>query len=137
MSTRQTVIAEKPAQAQLQRFQDLESDIRHCEACSAAQKKAQQVEQLNEYIDLGLEMANQAGYANRTYLQESWLKRLYNTLFETALDMVQPEYWRALCLDYLYQPLFALQHLYRNHPHKEQQIKKLFHEIHITSRYLY
>src|SRR5690606_16017475 len=35
---------------------------------------------LNEYLDLGLEMACTAGQRQLTALQESWLTRLYNTL---------------------------------------------------------
>lgn len=120
---------------QLDRFHQLEGAIRHC-PCEV-QKKAAQEANLNEYIDLGLEMANKAGLANRTQLQESWLKRVYKTLFETTIDLVEPEYWRDLCCEYLYQPLFALKHLYRNHPQGKYRIKNLYKELSVTSRYLY
>lgn len=120
---------------QLDRFHQLESTIRHC-PCEM-QRKSTQEANLNEYIDLGLDMASKAGLANRTQLQESWLKRVYKTLFETTLDLVEPEYWRDLCCEYLYQPLFALKHLYRNHPQGKYRIKNLYKELSVTSRYLY
>lgn len=119
---------------ELNRFQQLENDIRHC-------PKPKQLEQqeacLNEYIDLGLDMATKAGLANRILLQESWLKRVYKTLFETTLDLVEPEYWRNLCNEYLYQPLFALKHLYRNHPQGKVRLKIMCNELSVTSRYLF
>lgn len=119
----------------LDRFQQLETTIRHCP--SQMHKVGTQEANLNEYIDLGLDMANKAGLANRTQLQESWLKRVYKTLFETTLDLVEPEYWRDLCHEYLYQPLFALKHLYRNHPQGKRRIRALYQELSVTSRYLH
>jgi hypothetical protein len=120
---------------QLERFHQLEHVIRHC-SCERKQLAAQEV-QLNEYIDLGLDMANKACLANRIQLQESWLKRVYKTLFETTLDLVEPEYWRELCREYLYQPLFALKYLYRNHPQGKYRIKRLYQELSVTNQYLY
>jgi hypothetical protein len=120
---------------QLDRFHQLESTIRHC-PCQIQQRATQEAN-LNEYIDLGLDMATKAGLANRTQLQESWLKRVYKTLFETTLDLVEPEYWRDLCCEYLYQPLFALKHLYRNHPQGKYRIQALYKELSVTSRYLF
>jgi hypothetical protein len=118
----------------LDRFQQLENDIRHC---PKLKKLEQQEAYLNEYIDLGLDMANKAGLANRIQLQESWLKRVYKTLFETTLDLVEPEYWRNLCCEYLYQPLFALRHLYRNHPQGKYRMRIMCNELSVTSRYLF
>lgn len=121
----------------LDRFQQLEDDIRHCPKLKQGQPFQQQEACLNEYIDLGLDMANKAGIANRIQLQESWLKRVYKTLFETTLDLVEPEYWRNLCCEYLYQPLFALKHLYRNHPQGKHRLRALCNELSVTSRYLF
>lgn len=121
----------------LQRFQQLESDIRHYQQQSRGNRQHMKVEWLNEYIDLGLDMAQQAKSANHIQLQESWLKRVYSTLFETALDLVQPDHWRNLCREYLYQPLFALQHLYRSQPNGERRVRALYHELSVTSRYLF
>jgi hypothetical protein len=118
----------------LNRFQQLENDIRHCPKLNHIE---QQEAFLNEYIDLGLEMANKAGLANRIQLQESWLKRVYKTLFETTLDLVEPEYWRNLCFEYLYQPLFALKHLYRSHPQGKLRLRLMCNELSVTSRYLF
>jgi hypothetical protein len=121
----------------LDRFQQLEDDIRHCPMLQQTQPIQRQEAFLNEYIDLGLEMANKAGLANRIQLQESWLKRVYKTLFETTLDLVEPEYWRNMCCDYLYQPLFALKHLYRNHPQGKYRLRAMCNELSVTSRYLF
>lgn len=118
----------------LDRFQQLENDIRHCPKRNLLE---QQEANLNEYIDLGLDMANKAGLANRVQLQESWLKRVYKTLFETTLDLVEPEHWRNLCSEYLYQPLFALKHLYRNHPKGKYRMRVICNELSVTSRYLF
>lgn len=120
---------------QLERFQQLERAVRHC-SCGKKQLAAQEL-QLNEYIDIGLDLAKKASLANRVQLQESWLKRVYNTLFETTLDLIEPEYWRDLCRDYLYQPLFALKYLYRNHPQGKYKIKRLYQELSVTNHYLF
>jgi hypothetical protein len=118
----------------LNRFQQLENDIRHCPQLNQFE---QQKACLNEYIDLGLDLANKAGLANRIQLQESWLKRVYKTLFETTLDLVEPEYWRNLCCEYLYQPLFALKYLYRNHPQGKIRLRIMCNELSVTSRYMF
>mgnify|MGYP000648669501 CR=1 FL=1 len=118
----------------LQRFQILESNIRHF---SSAEDLKNQEAKLNEYIDLGLDMANKAHLKNRIQLQESWLKRVYKTLFETTIDLVEPESWRQLCREYLYQPLFALKHLYRNHPQGKLRLRAMCSELSVTGRYLF
>jgi|TARA_B110000211_G_C13644627_1_gene363215 hypothetical protein len=119
----------------LDRFHQLENTIRHC--TTELRQVALQKANLNEYIDIGLDMATKAGITNHPQLQESWLKRVYNTLFETTSDMVEPEYWREVCSEYLYQPLFALKHLYRNHPHGKRKIQMLYKELSVTAHYLY
>ena len=117
------------------RFHHLENTIRHCP--SEIKELALHEATLNEYIDLGLDMATKAGKTNQTQLQESWLKRVYKTLFETTIDIVEPEYWRELCSEYLYQPLFALKDLYRNHPQGKRKVQMLYKELSVTARYLY
>jgi hypothetical protein len=62
---------------------------------------------------------------------------LYKIFFQTTLDLVEPEHWRELCREYLYQPLFALKYLYRNHPQGQHRVQKLYQELSVTSRYLY
>jgi len=120
---------------QLDRFHQLENTIRHYP--SERLKISTQEANLNEYIDLGLDMASKAGLANHAQLQESWLKRVYKTLSETTLDLVEPKHWRDMCQEYLYQPLFALKHLYRNHPQGKHRVRDLYRELSVTSRYLY
>lgn len=119
----------------LDRFHQLESTIRHCP--SEKQQVALQEASLNEYIDLGLDMATKAGISNHPQLQESWLKRVYKTLFDTTVDIVEPEYWRELCSEYLYQPLFALKYLYRNHPQAKLKVQILYKELSVTPYHLY
>jgi hypothetical protein len=120
---------------QMNRFHQLEDTVRHCPW--EIQQVTLQEAHLNEYIDLALDMASKAGLFNNTRLQESWLKRIYNTLLETTLDAVEPEHWRKICSEYLYQPLFALKHLYRNHPKSQRKIQTLYQELSVTSHYLY
>ncbi len=132
MTSRRLKQAEK-----LDRFHQLENDIRHCPKLQQLEQLKQHEAYLNEYIDIGLDMANNAGLANRIQLQESWLKRVYKTLFETTLDLVEPEHWRNLCCEYLYQPLFALKHLYNNHPKGQYRMRIICNELSVTSRYLF
>jgi hypothetical protein len=119
----------------INRFHYLEEAVRHCPW--EIQPLALQEAHLNEYIDLALDMAIKAGLLSNTHLQESWLKRVYNTLLATTLDVVEPEHWRKTCSEYLYQPLFALKHLYRNHPKSQRKIQTLYQELSVTSHYLY
>jgi hypothetical protein len=120
---------------QMNRFHHLEDTIRHC-PCEI-QLVALQEAHLNEYIDLALDMASKAGLFNNIQLQESWLKRIYNTLLATTLDLVEPEHWRKICSEYLYQPLFALKHLYQNNAQSQRRIQTLYQELSVTSHYLY
>jgi hypothetical protein len=120
---------------QMNRFHHLEDTVRHC-PCEIQLVALREVH-LNEYIDLALEMASKTGLFNNTHLQESWLKRVYNTLLETTLDVVEPEHWRNICSEYLYQPLFALKHLYRNNSQSQRRIQILYQELSVTSHYLY
>lgn len=93
-------------------------------------------EWLDEYIDLGLELAEYAGQRNLLPLQESWLKRMYNTLRDTAFNLDCHENWRQQCLDFLYQPFFALQHFYRVQPNGRQRIRALFRDLTMITRYI-
>jgi hypothetical protein len=120
---------------QMNRFHQLEDTIRHC-PCDIQQVTLQEAH-LNEYIDLALDMASKAGLFNNTRLQESWLKRVYNTLLATTLDGVEPEHWRKICFEYLYQPLFALKHLYLNNSQSQRRIQTLYQELSVASHYLY
>ena len=89
---------------------------------------------LNEYLDLGLEMACVASERQLQPLQESWLNRLYNTLRDAAVNPAAGSHWRHLCLDYLYQPFFVLSHLYRQQPGRSFRLRSLLHEFAMLSR---
>ncbi|MCA6061225.1 MULTISPECIES: hypothetical protein [Oceanospirillaceae] len=93
-------------------------------------------EWLNEYLDLGLELACRAGERQLQPLQESWLTRLYNTLRDATFNSQAASCWRCQCLDYLYQPFFALQHLYRSQPERRNHLSAIVHEFSLASRYL-
>lgn len=93
-------------------------------------------EWLNEYLDLGLELACRAGERHLQPLQESWLTRLYNTLRDAAFNTAASNHWRRQCLDYLYQPFFALQHLYRAKPERRTHLGLIMHEFTLANRYL-
>ncbi len=89
---------------------------------------------LNEYLDLGLELACFASERHLKPLQESWLNRLYNTLRDAALNPAASYRWRHLCLDYLYQPFFVLNQLYRQQPGRSFRLRSLLHEFAMLSR---
>ncbi|KZZ42665.1 MAG: hypothetical protein MK185_12040 [Saccharospirillaceae bacterium] len=93
-------------------------------------------EWIDEYIDLGLELAEHAGQRNFQPLQESWLKRIYRTLRDTAFNLDCHENWRQQCLDFLYQPSFALQHFYREQPNGKLKIRLLFKDLSMITRYV-
>ena len=90
---------------------------------------SQKARWLNDYLDLGLELACRAGERRLTRLQTSWVQRLYQTLRASALSHDAPLGWHSLCADYLYQPYFALVHLYRINPACSQQLRYLTHEF--------
>lgn len=99
-------------------------------SCSQAlHSQALHPEWLDEYLDIGLELAEHAGDKSLWALQESWLKRIYRHLHHCASNLEQPQAWRQLCLDYVYQPFFALQHFYRNRPHCEPRTRQLLNEM--------
>lgn len=93
-------------------------------------------EWLDEYIDLGLELAENAGQRKLQPLQESWLKRIYKTLRDTAFNLSCHENWRQQCLDFLYQPFFALQHFYRDQPNSKLKVRLLFKDLSMITRYV-
>ena len=93
-------------------------------------------EWLNDYLDAGLELAQEAGERDLIRLQESWLRRIYNTLRDTGVNVSCGEAWRHQCLEYLYQPFFALQHLYRAQPGSNSRIKALSRDFSFISRYV-
>jgi len=91
---------------------------------------------INEYIDLGLDLADNAQQQHLCALQESWLKRIYLTLRDTAFCPDCSEGWRQQCLEFLYQPFFALQHVYRAQSDGRSKIRRLFKDLSLLTRYV-
>lgn len=89
---------------------------------------------LNEYLDLALEEALRAGSKQLWPLQESWLARIYSTLRQAALNSHSCMSWRCLCFDYLYQPFFVLQEVYRQTPSRRHKLLTLLHEFRTLGR---
>lgn len=114
----------------IQRLERLEARIQRYSG------DVQHPEWIDEYIDLGLELAEYAGSREFIPLQESWLKRIYKTLRDTAFNLECHENWRQQCLDFLYQPFFALQHFYRDQPNGKTKVRLLFKELSVMTRYV-
>ncbi|MCY0964881.1 hypothetical protein [Parathalassolituus penaei] len=111
------------------RLEQLESLIR-----SAG---GQQLESwLNEYLDLGLELAAAAGARRLPALQESWLRRIYTHIRNTAICDHCNDGQRQRCLECLYQPYFALRHLYSGSRDGQMHLRRLSQDLSTVSRYL-
>lgn len=96
----------------LQRLNELE-----CLLCQAQGGQCSPL-WLEEYLDLGLEMAG-----NKTApWQEGWLQRLFKTLLKAAHNPSANPLWQQACADYLYLPFFALCQLYRGQASKNCQL---------------
>lgn len=108
----------------------LEQDIANPDQCYP------QEQWLNDYLDLGLEEAANAGNKGLKPLQESWLIRLYATLRSAAVCPAAPQSWRQLCFDYLYQPFFALQDMYQQSPVNRTKLYSLRREFAALERIL-
>lgn len=91
---------------------------------------------VNEYLDIGLDLAAEAGSRHLPALQESWLRRLYSHLRNTAFADDCNPHCRQLCLESLYQPFFALRHLYRQQPQGRLCIRRLSQDLSASTRYL-
>lgn len=89
---------------------------------------------LNEYLDLGLELASASQDIRLKQLQEGWLRRVYNTLRDAALNPKASGSWRHQCLDYLYQPFFVLSQIYRQEPSRLYRLRTLKNEFATVSR---
>ena len=114
----------------ISRFETLDATIRQYRGSQ------QRCDLLNDYLDTGLELATDAGFKGLTRLQESWLRRVYTTLRDAGLNSECGELWRQSCLESLYQPFFALSHLYRNRPDGRYALRYLSREMQVISGYL-
>lgn len=90
---------------------------------------------IEDYLDLGLELANTARQQHRFLLHTSWLKRLYRTLRDSASLPQVSQAWRQRCVDALYQPLFALQHHYQQQADGAVRLRQIRQELAVISRY--
>ena len=60
--------------------------------------------------------------------------RVANTLLETICDTYIPRHWRTLCLDNIYQPIFAAQ----KHSHNEcdlAELRSFNHQLNTLGKY--
>ncbi|MBE0482206.1 MAG: hypothetical protein IBX52_01785 [Bacterioplanes sp.] len=94
-----------------------------------------QTQWIEDYLDLGLELANAARQHHRFLLHTSWLKRLYRTLRDSASLPQVSQAWRQRCVDALYQPLFALQHHYQQQDDGALRLRQIRQELAVISRY--
>lgn len=118
-----------PLPERQQRLERLESLIRTA--------TGNQLDQwLNEYLDIGLELAAAAGERSLPALQESWLRRVYTHLRNTAICDHCNDGQRQRCLECLYQPYFALRHLYEKTDNGESHLRRLSQDLSTVSRYL-
>ena len=60
--------------------------------------------------------------------------RAYMTLLNTLCDTYVSEQWRALCLDQIHKPLFAIERLARTQTDKAR-VRRLYNELSILSHY--
>jgi hypothetical protein len=93
-------------------------------------------EYLNEYLNLGLELASQAEHKNLPALKESWLRRMHGQLRSVAFCDQCSKPCRQQCLQCLYQTFFALKHHYESVPDGELHLKRLNSDMSTMTRYL-
>ena len=96
----------------LLRLDELEAQICSYQGCAG------QAQWLEEYLDLGLDLASKVPES----WQEGWLQRLFNTLSRAIASPLASGTWRGQCIDYLYQPFFVLSQMYRAKPQKSCQL---------------
>ncbi len=114
------------------RLEQLEREIRNSNSSNDGYLRLW----LNEYLDIGLELADIARQNQLSSLQESWLKRLYRFLRDTAFRLDCCECCRTQCLEYLYQPYFALRHVYQADNNGEQKIRRMNKDLEVIARYV-
>lgn len=117
-------------QKTLSHFEALEQRIREF------QGNTPRSDLINDYVDRGIELAEDAGMKGFTRLQESWLRRIYTTLRDAGLNTSSCEAWRSMCLESLYQPFFALIHIYRERPRGRYYLRAMNQEMQVISQYI-
>lgn len=107
-----------------QAFIHLEFVIRHAQ-------QPDHPELLQDYLQLAKQLANHARDAEasrQTYLHVAHI------LLEVICDSYLPQHWRMLCLNNIYQPIFALQALAKTEQHK-QHVRRFSLQLHTLGNY--
>ncbi|MBM97172.1 MAG: hypothetical protein CMI09_15145 [Oceanospirillaceae bacterium] len=125
-----TAAMEYSASDQIERLEQLEHSLRNSLSDACLRRW------LEEYIDIGLELADTARTKHQHVLQESWLKRLFSFLRDTAFRQDCRPLCRHLCLEYLYQPYFALRHVYQSDSNGEQKMRRINKDLEVIARYV-
>lgn len=125
LSTAPSLFLVPPCSAPLLQLVQLEQQLLHANGSAQSQW-------IEDYLDLGLELASQH---QRSLLHPHWLKRLYRTLRDSASLPQVSLAWRQRCVDALYQPLFALQHHYRQQNDGALRLQHIRQELAVISRY--
>ena len=55
-------------------------------------------------------------------------------LLDTFTDTMNPDHWRATCLDHIVRPLCSLQRIVKR-PQQQTELQKLMSEINLLSHY--
>ena len=92
---------------------------------------------LNQYLDAGLDLAEAAGRQQLLSLQESWLRRTWVTLRNSALLGHRNEAWSHQCLIGLYQLFFVFRHLLQERPDSKRRLLSLTRDMSLMSRHLF
>jgi len=66
--------------------------------------------------------------------RQSRYQEQFYLLLEAFADELNPAHWRCICLDNIYKPICSLQRIAKNEQ-EQIQIKKLLHELSLTSQY--
>ncbi len=91
---------------------------------------------LNQYLDTGLDLAEAAGRHKLLSLQESWLRRTWVTLRNSALLVHRNEAWSHQCLIGLYQLFFVFRHLLEERPDSSRRLLSLTRDMTLMTRHL-
>lgn len=118
------------SQEQIHRLEQLEFSLQNSHSDVSLRRW------LDEYMDIGLELADMARRKNQKVLQESWLKRVYRFLRDTAFRQNCRPIFRHYCLEYLYQPYFALRYVYQSDVNGDQKIRRLNKDLEVIARYV-
>lgn len=88
---------------------------------------------LDEYLDLGLDLA---GQVQKSDIKASWLNRIYRTLLTLQTQLGQQRFsgkYRGLCSNCIDQVVFALHHLNGRQPLRQRSLLA-YHENAVSCR---